>query len=179
MKYLKRYKIPFSGLSTGKHNFEFDIDEQFFDCFEHSIVKKGQLTAYVELQKQEGMLIVEFDIRGSIRLMCDVCLQEFDSPVDIEERVLVKFVNDEWGDTSEEIIVLSANDYELSISTLLYEYINVAVPYYTRCSEQGEGIDCDPEMLEKLSNGSNGTAQTNSEQIGDPRWEALRKIKGN
>lgn len=179
MKYLKKYKIPFSGLSTGKHNFEFDIDEQFFECFEHSIVKKGQLTANVELQKQENMLVVEFDIQGEIRLTCDVCLQDFDSPVEIEERVLVKFVNDEWDETSEEIIVLSHNDYELDISTLLYEFINVSVPYYIKCDEQGDGLNCDPEMLTRLQNERTESTDSNEEQTVDPRWEALKKIKEN
>lgn len=174
MKYLKKYKIPFSGLSTGKHNFEFDIDDQFFACFEHSLVKQGQLTAHVELQKQENMLIVEFDISGKVGLACDVCLQEFDAPLVATERVLVKFTQEDWDESSEEIVVLSHHDYELDISTLLYEFINVAVPHYTKCSEQGEGISCNPEMLAKLASEND----LDTEKV-DPRWEALKKIKGN
>jgi len=52
VKHLKQYRIPFSGLNAGKHNFEFDINKKFFDCYEHSIVKDGNLKAEVELQKQ-------------------------------------------------------------------------------------------------------------------------------
>lgn len=178
MKYLKKYKIPFSGLATGKHNFEFDVDDQFFACFEHSIVKKGDMKALVEIQKQENMLIVNFDIKGIMQLTCDVCLQEFNSPVSITERVFVKFSHDEWDQGSEEIIVLSHHDHELDISGLLYEYINVHVPYYTKCSQQGIGKECDPEMLSRLKN--NETEETESEEgLIDPRWEALKKIKKN
>lgn len=178
MKYLKKYKIPFSGLSTGKHNFEFDIDDQFFECFEHSLVKKGNLTALVEIQKQENMLIVHFDIKGIIKLSCDVCLQDFDFPIAINERVFVKFTHDEWDLGSEEIVVLSHHDYELDISNLLYEYINVHVPYYTKCSEQGQDIDCDPDMLNRLKNNETEEPISEEEHI-DPRWEALKNIKEN
>ncbi|MFD2597700.1 YceD family protein [Sphingobacterium corticis] len=178
MKYLKKYKIPFSGLSTGKHNFEFDIDDAFFACFEHSLVKKGNLTALVELQKQENMLIANFNIKGHIELHCDVCLRTFDAPLATKERVIVKFTHDEWDQESDEIIVLSHNDYEFDISNLLYEYINVCVPHYPKCSEQGENIDCDPAMLEQIADENDVENESKEDQL-DPRWEALKKIKNN
>ncbi len=177
MKYLKKYKIPFSGLAGGKHDFEFDIDDKFFDCFEHSLVKKGKLTANVSLQKQENMLIVNFDINGTIQLTCDVCLSDFDSPIHFKERVIVKFDTEEWTNDTEEVIVLNKTDHELDIATLLYEYINVQVPYYAKCSEQGkDGLTCDPEMLSHISKEEN---ETSTEERIDPRWDALKNIKNN
>ncbi|WP_164108823.1 MULTISPECIES: YceD family protein [Sphingobacterium] len=180
MKYLKQYRIPFSGLAAGKHDFDFEIDNKFFDCFEHSLVKKGDLIAKVSLQKQESMLIVNFDISGKISLICDVCLAEILSPVHFSERVIVKFINEEWADDTEEVIVLNKTDHELDIATLLYEYINVQVPYYAKCSEQGEDAICDPEMLSKIS----GTVDAEEESVTenesiDPRWAALKNIKNN
>ncbi len=181
LKYLKQYRIPFSGLVSGKHKFEFDIDDKFFDCFEHSLVKKGKLKAEVELQKQENMLIVIFEITGTIQLTCDICLSEFDSPLNFNERVLVKFTEDDWENDTEEVITLSKTDYEFDIATLLYEYINVRVPYYSKCAEQGINIKCDPEMLSKIStdNSSDDTSETNEEKKIDPRWDILKKIKNN
>lgn len=124
------------------------------------------------------MLIVNFDIKGTIQLTCDVCLQKFASPLSIQERVFVKFSHDEWDQGSEEIVVLSHNDHELDISGLLYEYVNVHVPYYTKCSEQGEDIDCDPEMLNRLKSEEDERNESEEGQV-DPRWEALKKIKEN
>ncbi|MDR2285798.1 MAG: DUF177 domain-containing protein [Sphingobacterium sp.] len=180
MKYLKQYRIPFSGLAAGIHDFEFEIDDKFFDCFEHSLVKKGKLLAKVSLQKQETMLIVNFDINGKILLTCDVCLTEFDSPLHFTERVIVKFIDEEWTNDTEEVIVLNKADHELDIANLLYEYINVQVPYYAKCSEQGENISCDPEMLAKISGTVDAEEEsiTESEHI-DPRWAALKNIKNN
>lgn len=178
MKYLKQYRIPFSGLAAGKHDFEFEINDKFFDCYEHSLVKKGELTAKVSLQKQEGMLIVNFDINGTITLTCDVCLAEFDAPVSFQERLIVKFVNEEWDQETDEVIILNKTDHELDIATLLYEYINVQVPYYAKCSEQGVNITCDPEMLAKISTEEETQSDIDTENI-DPRWAALKNIKNN
>lgn len=176
MKYLKKYKIPFSGLAAGKHDFEFEIDDKFFDCYTHSLVKKGNLLAKVSLQKQENMLVTNFDIKGYIQLSCDVCLADFESPLHFQERVIVKFVNEEWDNDTEEVIVLNKTDHELDIATLLYEYINVQVPYYAKCSEQGNAISCDPAMLSHLS--IEESASQEEERI-DPRWDALKNIKNN
>jgi len=176
VKYLKQYRIPFSGLAAGKHDFDFEINDKFFDCYEHSLVKKGNLTANVSLQKQETMLIVNFDIKGTIKLNCDVCLTEFDAPVTFQERLIVKFVNEEWDNETDEVVILNKTDHELDIANLLYEYINVQVPYYAKCSEQGVNITCDPEMIAKIST-EEGT-EIEEENI-DPRWAALKNIKNN
>lgn len=178
MKHLRQYRIPFSGLNAGKHNFEFDINKKFFDCYEHSIVKDGNLKAEVELQKQENLLILHFDIQGEILLTCDTCLKEFMSPISIQERILVKFTEEDWTDNTEEVLVLSKSDHELDIAELLYEYINLAVPYIVKCEEQGQGITCDPEMLALFTSEPDAEEQK-EEEIIDPRWEALRNIKNN
>lgn len=179
VKYLKQYRIPFSGLAAGQHIFEFDINDKFFDCYAHSLVKKGSLKANVELQKQENMLIVLFDIKGTIQLGCDICLNEFESPLNFSERALVKFTEDDWEDNTEEVLILSKAEFELDIANLLYEYINVRVPYYSKCTEQGINISCDPEMLAKMSSEEiEDESQDSAEKI-DPRWDILKNIKNN
>jgi len=179
VKYLKQYRIPFSGLAAGKHDFEFDMDNKFFDCYEHSLVKKGNLRALVSLQKQENMLIVNFNIHGDIFLTCDICLAEFAAPIEFQERVIVKFTQEEWDQETEEVLILNKAEHELDIANLLYEYINVRVPYYAKCAEQGKNITCDPDMLAKINGISDQEdAETKTENI-DPRWAALKNIKNN
>jgi len=179
VKYLKKYRIPFSGLSTGKHSFDFEIDEKFFACYEHSLLQDGNLKAVVVIQKQENMLIANFDIQGTLKLTCDVCLSTFDSPVHIKERALVKFSDEDWNEDTDEVVTLSKNDYELDIAPLLYEYINVTAPPYPKCSENGDGITCDPEMLDRIQNEEESSSEEDNDENIDPRWEALKNIKNN
>lgn len=176
MNYLKQYRIPFSGLSLGTHDFEFDIDKAFFDCYEYSIVKDGRLKAAVTLHKQENMMVVHFHITGTVDLVCDVCLSTFPAETEIEDRLIVKFSEKELGDTTEEIMVLPKHEHELDIAPVLYEFINVSVPHYKKCSEQGNNLTCDETVLAKLNNLSAEQQETTQT---DPRWEALKNIKYN
>ena len=177
VNYLKQYRIPFTGLSLGTHDFDFDIGKAFFDCYDYSIVKDGSLKAHVNLLKQENMMILQFHITGSVMLVCDVCLSPFPAKTDIEERLIVKFTDDGAAESSEEIIVLARHEHELDIAGLLYEYINVTVPHYRKCSEQGDNITCDEKVLAKLNDLA--PAHQEKEKQTDPRWDALKKIKYN
>jgi uncharacterized metal-binding protein YceD (DUF177 family) len=122
------------------------------------------------------MLIVDFDIKGTIQLTCDICLSEFDSPLHFQERLFVKFVDEDWEQDTEEVIILNKNDHEIDITNFLYEYINVQVPYFSKCTEQGVDIECDPDMIARLSN--DRQSSEDNENI-DPRWAALKNIKNN
>jgi len=176
VNYLKQYRIPFSGLSLGTHEFEFDVDKAFFDCYEYSIVKDGTLKVSVNLQKQENMMVVHFHISGTVQLTCDVCLSVFPAETEINERLIVKFTEEDLSETTDDILVLGKQEYELDIAPLLYEYINVSIPHYSKCSEQGTNITCDEAVLARLSNFSPAQQETAKS---DPRWEALKNLKYN
>jgi uncharacterized metal-binding protein YceD (DUF177 family) len=158
-------------LKLGKHQFEYDITDAFFDEFEYSLVKRGDLKCRVELDKQETMLILTFDIKGSIFANCDRCLAQCPQPVIIHEQQIAKFSSEDTQD-DEEIIILTKNDHEIDISGLIYEYINVALPLITVCIDEGKTPYCDKETLESLSKLA---VNTDPDQT-DPRWDALKKL---
>jgi len=173
LKSLKTYSIPFTGLALGTHRFEFDITDSFFEEFEYSLVKKGDLKCVVELEKQETMLILDFEINGTIKLNCDRCLSEYRQPVEICEQQIAKFTEESIGN-DEEIITLGKNDHEIDIAGLLYEYINVAVPFIASCGSEGDTSYCDKAMLDSLNKLA---ANDEKDETPDPRWDALKKIK--
>jgi len=173
LKSLRNYSIPFTGLKLGKHQFEYIITDAFFDEFEYSLVKKANLVCRVEMEKQETMLILDFNISGTIDANCDRCLAQYPQPVDIHEQQIAKF-SEEAIDEDDEIIVLTKNDHEVNLAGLIYEYINVALPFITVCNDEGNTPYCDKEMLENLNKLS---ANTEQNEQADPRWDALKKIK--
>jgi uncharacterized metal-binding protein YceD (DUF177 family) len=177
LKALKQFSIPFTGLKLGQHQFDFEIDKSFFDAFEYSLVKNGALTAKVELDKQETMLILNFQIFGTIQLNCDKCLTEFANPIEIKERQLIKFAEDDLESDDLEIIMLNRRESEIDVSEMIYEFINVAVPYINNCEQAGQAQSCDPEMIATLEKLSSGNAIIEEEQSEDPRWAALKKLK--
>ncbi|MES2448700.1 MAG: DUF177 domain-containing protein [Bacteroidota bacterium] len=177
MKALKQFSIPFTGLKLGKHQFDFEIDKSFFDAFEYSLVKDGALKAKLDLDKQETMLLLNFHIWGTIQLNCDKCLAEFGQPIEIKERQIVKFAEDELESDDLEIIVLNRKESEIDVSEIIYEFINVAIPYINNCEQAGTAQKCDPEMLATLEKLATGSAENEEEKSDDPRWEALKKLK--
>lgn len=173
MKSLKTYAIPFTGLKLGKHLFEYEIGDDFFTEFEYSLVKKANLVCKVELEKQETMLILNFDIVGAGTATCDKCLSEYQQPIDIQEQQIARF-SEETMSEDDEIITLGKNDHEINIAGLIYEYVNVALPFVALCSNEGGDKQCDEEMLDSLNKLTVNEEQT--EKI-DPRWDALKKLK--
>jgi len=173
LKSLRTYSIPFTGLKPGKHDFEYEITNAFFDEFEYSLVKKAELKCSVELEKQETMLILNFHITGKIDLTCDKCLAGYPQQVDINEQQIAKFSEEEV-DEDEEIITLTKNDHEINIAGLIYEYVNVAAPFIAVCSDEGNTPYCDKEMIARLNELS---ADGGQDDKTDPRWDVLKKIK--
>ena len=177
MKALKQFSIPFTGLKLGKHQFDFDIDKSFFDAYEYSLVKDGALKVTLDLDKQETMLVLNFHIWGTIQLNCDKCLADFGQPIDVQERQIVKFAEDELESDDLEIIVLNRKESEIDVSEMIYEFINVSVPYINNCEQAGTDQKCDPEMIATLEKLASGSAEQEEEKSDDPRWEALKKLK--
>lgn len=175
MKPLKLFSIPFTGLKLGTHHFEYQIDKSFFDAFEYSMIKSGDLKVSLALEKQETMLLLNFKIDGVVNLSCDKCLSDFDLPIIVEEQQIVKFVEDGLESDDDEIISLQRRESEIDISKLLYEMINVSVPFIKQCEQAG--VTCNDEMIAQLEKLSIENKEENTNA--DPRWEALNKLKNN
>ena len=173
LKSLKTYSIPFTGLKLGKHEFDYVINNAFFDEFEYSLVKKADMECHIEMEKQETMLILNFHIKGTLGMTCDKCLAEYPQQVDIHERQIAKF-SEEGIDEDEEIITLTKNDHQINVAELIYEYVNVAAPLIAVCSDEGNTEYCDKEMIDRLNALSAGSDE---DEKADPRWDALKKIK--
>jgi len=169
MNYLAHFMIPFSGMKVGNHNFTFEIDDKFFEHFEYSEIKKGKLQVNCLLDKQVRMMVLYFDITGTVRVPCDRCAEEFDQPIEGKQKLIVKFGVDHI-EESEDILVITEKEHELDISQFLYEYIHLLLPIKKvhGTDENGNSL-CDPEVLRYIK-------ETEDHQI-DPRWEALQKLK--
>ena len=177
MKFLKQYSIPFTGLKIGQHQFSFDVDSTYFNEFEYSLVKKGLLKVNLVLEKQETMMVLEFQITGVIQFNCDRCLADFPYQMDTKDRLIAKFSDIEEQPDTEEVMILSKNDSEIDISAFIYEMINLAAPYVNVCENPGNTEACDQEMISKLEQ----LVQTQEEKSddSDPRWDKLKNISKN
>ncbi len=175
MKYNRQFVIPFKGLKSGKHDFLFDIDEKFFNLFEESEIKRGKVHIEILLIKNINMLELNFTLEGTVAVMCDRCLDDLDIPVSYTTNLYVKF-----GDTTEEqtdeILILSHNEFELDVSHYIYEFSHLSLPYRRIHPDNESGISmCDSTMLQKLDEYQ---IEPNIKNI-DPRWDNLKSLLNN
>lgn len=176
MDKFKQYDIAFGGLSLGKHQFDFDIDNKFFDQFENAVVNNGNLHATIELDKQSQLLTFDFVINGSIKVECDRCCDEFDLPIAIQEQMLVKY-GEKAHEEDLDVFVIPSTETHLNIAQQLYEYIAVAKPMHVVHPDNAKGKStCNADFLKNLDTFNERKREEKANQT-DPRWDVLKFLK--
>jgi uncharacterized protein len=168
------FTIPVSGLKEGRHNYYFEINNEFFEQFEESEVKEGKLQVKVDADKRTTHIDLSIGIDGVISISCDRCLGIFSLPVSSRNRLLVKFgrIHDE---SDPDILTIPADEHDLDLGQHFYEYIFLSIPIQKVHPDDNNGNStCDPEMLEKLKEHF-----LSEENNNDPRWEELKRFMNN
>lgn len=164
--------IQFSGLKPGRYEYDYTLDNAFFEEFENEELREGNINFEVILERKERMLMLTFSFEGIVKSICDRCLGELDVPVEGKETLCVKFSDTETSD-SEDVVILPEKAYQIDLAQWMYEYVAVSMPMH-KVHPEGE---CDAEMLkyikeecvEELESEGNGS------EI-DPRWSALKEL---
>lgn len=171
--------IRFSGLKDGLHEFHFEIGNTFFEQLDYSEITKATLAVDVQLEKRTNMLILNFNIAGKVEVMCDKCTDDFFIDVDTEEELIYKFGDGISDDVK--IVVIPENEIEIDISQTVYELTILAIPS-KRVHPKGE---CNQEMLKTMDDylivesneGEPLKDEDISDELVDPRWSELKKLK--
>jgi uncharacterized metal-binding protein YceD (DUF177 family) len=173
----KEYIIQFVGLPVGKHEYEFEVTDKFFDRLEYSEIKRGNVKVDLTLLKQSSMMSLEFKIGGTVKVNCDLCTAEFDLPIAGDYKLIVKVGGSDATDEDDDIITLAANEHEIDLAQYIYEYIILSLPIKRVHPPDKDGNStCDQEMLEKVQK---YLTEEEKDDKTDPRWDGLKNIKLN
>jgi len=174
MSTLSFYNIAFKGLSQGRHSFDFDVDDKFFAEFDGGIIDEGKIDVRLTLEKQSSLMILDFELKGTVNVQCDRCLEMYDQSIKSQGRVFVKFGEKEFND-GDDVIWVSVNDYQLNVAQLIYEFICLAVPIKkVHPNDENGNSTCDPEMIENLSK-----YIVREDEVKNPVWNDLKKLLDN
>ena len=170
MNDLGQFVIPFGGLKPGNHQYDFEIDDLFFDHFEFGEIKKGHVSVRLDLEKEAKLLVLNFHFRGNVEVPCDRCAEPFSLPVAGNDRLIVKSGSGYY-EENEVVQVIPEGESQLDVSPFIYEFIHLLLPVRRIHPERRNGEStCNPEILKKL----NAEEKSNDP---DPRWEALKKLR--
>lgn len=168
------FVLPLSGLKEGRRTYTFEIGKGFFELFDGSEIKEGELKSVVELEKRSSHIDLRFRITGKVRISCDRCLELFMHPVESENRLLIK-LGKTWDENDPDIITIPFDEHELDIKQYLYEFIHLALPIKRIHPDDENGNSgCDREMIKKINEHI-----VNSQNETDPRWDELKKLMNN
>lgn len=170
MKPFQEFIVPIAGLSAGLHSYDFLVEDAFFVALDYAEIAKGKVQIQLELDKQDNMLTLDFSLNGEVEVPCDRCNESFMHPVGAEYSLYVKF-GEEYREEDDDILVIPADQHQLDLSHLFYEYIMLSLPLRKVHPDIEDGESgCDPDVIARLQQFSN-TEET------DPRWKALEKVR--
>jgi uncharacterized metal-binding protein YceD (DUF177 family) len=169
-----QYKIQFGGLSFGEHQFEFEVNDKFFEQFSESEITTANINVKATLIKQNSLMHILFNFEGIVKLSCDRCVTDYNCHISGNEKLVVKHGNPD--ESNDEIIVLKEGLEEIDITQYLYEYIELAIPSRrVPCEEEDNNAQCDEETLAKF----NELKVEEEIEKTDPKWDQLKNIKFN
>mgnify|MGYP000350828226 CR=1 FL=1 len=167
MEKLNRYKIPFVGLKEGKHEFEFSMNNEFFEQYNYDYIDNVELKATVSLQKMSTMMIMDFFLSGSYDTQCDLCADDLRATSDSEHRLYAKFGEGESDD--ENILMVPQKEHEIQVADLIYEFFVTTIPL----KHEHEKGKCNQEVIDRVST----YRKDNTEQKTNPIWDKLKELK--
>ena len=170
MNYLREFSIPYRGLNIGVHNYKWEISHKFFEAVDNFDIDDATIGVDLNLEKQERMIICNFNITGSIIVKCDRCLDELELQVNSEETLYIKFGEDGKEET-DDVLFISESEYQIDVSNLINEYITLSIPLKkVHLSKKKGGSGCNKEIISKLE-------ELSGKNTVDPRWEQLKNLK--
>ncbi len=169
----KEYSIPFSGLKQGKHQFDFKVDNTFFDSFGYREFNNADINLSLELNRMSTMLELEFNARGTVNVDCDLTREPFDQPIEGNMELVVKF-GETYNDEDDEILIIPHGEHQINVAQLVYEMLVLAVPQKRVHPGVNDGT-LKSEALKRLDELQPKESKKDEDKT-DPRWDALKDL---
>jgi len=167
------YKIPLKGLKVGVYEYDFTLDNEFFNLFSETRDTIASLKATVKLEKTELLMTLIINLEGHYQAICDRCLDTFDMPFLAESKFFVKN-GDKNEELSDDLLILSNDSDFIDLKDTFYEMFQLNLPLRTIHPEINGESTCNEQMIEELEG-----YIPEPEEKKDPRWAELKKLINN
>ena len=173
MKDLKEFDISFVGLKDEINQFEYRIENEFFDFFEYEEFYNSNIKVDLAFFKKPTMFELIFAFSGWVEVTCDVTNELFKFPIETSINLIVKF-GQEFNDENEELLIIPYSDHKVNVAQYMYEAIVLALPLKRIHPGVIDGT-LHSEVLDKLKELEIKEEKIEEKEI-DPRWNKLRNI---
>lgn len=176
MNKTKDYLIPFIGLKLGKHHFEYQISNKFFEIFDYHEFQNSDIKVNLVLEKKSTMLELSFKHKGTVNVPCDLTGEDFDLPIKGKMNLIVRF-GETFNNDNEELLILPHGEFEIDVAQYIYEMIVLSVPL-RRVHPGVKDGSLKTEALTKLNELAvkEQKKENKKEENIDPRWDKLKQL---
>ena len=184
MNMLYSYKVDLKNMRTDVSEYQFRLDNAFFEAIDDVLIRKGLVDVNLRVKKTAGAFELTFSIKGNVQIPCDRCLDDMDQAIDTVSTLKVK-LGDEYEDDGE-LIVVPYEEGVLDFSWNLYELIALEIPIKHvhepgMCNVAMMGVLKQHEAVasdEDTDDDVNAQGEDREKPV-DPRWNELKKILDN
>ncbi len=170
------------GLKLGKHHFEYQISNSFFEAFDYDEFQNSDIKVNLALEKKSTMMELIFKHEGTVNVPCDLTSEDFDLPIEGEMKLIVRF-GDAYNNDNEDLLVLPFGEFEIDVAQYIYEMIALSVPLrrvhpgVQDGSLKTEALERLKELvLEKVDDQDKEDKIQDKEENIDPRWDKLKQL---
>ena len=173
----RNYDIAFVGLKPGIHEFEYEINDKFFQDFQEQEFRNCIAHVRMTLDKKTGFMLLKFEVGGKVNITCDRCGNDLPLNLWDEFNVVVKMVEDpEKMNEQEEdpdVYYISKGESHLHVDDWIYEFVNLSIRMQRMCTEDElGGPHCNKEVLAMLKK-----LEAKNDIPENPIWKGLEKFK--
>lgn len=168
------YQINLKGLASGLTQFEFSLDDVFFEALDSQEISGGTVHVALTVERNDRVFRLDFHSEGTVIVPCDLCLDDMELPICTDSRLTAKFGDEESED--DELVIVPEHSGVLDLSWFIYEQIALSIPI-KHVHPSGECNVAMIEKLQELSAAPKGDDSDAGESVIDSRWSALKDIK--
>ncbi len=174
----REFEIAFVGLKPGVHEYNYLINDKFFDAFQQQDFRNCKANVKLLLDKNSSFILLKFEIGGTLEVTCDRCNNNLPLELWDEFNITVKMVeepelmNDQEDDP--DVYYISRGESHIDVAEWIYEFINLSLPMQKTCEyEKMDGPHCNKAALEMLKKMKSEEKQKKE----NPIWKGLEKFK--
>lgn len=162
----------------GLNEYSFDLNDDFLSGIEGAAFEHAKVVATLALVKTETLYDLKFQLKGTVTCECDVCLEQFELPIDSDFHLLMKMSEVERYD-DDEIVYITDKLIEYDLSQYLYESVMLSIPVRKTCDMSGTK-ECNKEVMARLDELRVDDESTNEDDDEtNPTWDKLKDIFNN
>jgi len=152
----REFEIAFVGLKPGIHEFNYEVDDQFFEEVESRDFSNCTAVLKLQLDKKSGFMLLKFEVGGKSDVDCDRCGNRLTMDLWDEFNMVVKMVEnpEEMNEREEDpdVFYISKTESHLRLNDWIYEFVSLSIPLQKSCSiEEMGGPKCNKVVLAKLN----------------------------